>query len=81
MRPTRPRTATAPSPIGQPPPPLRSHQPASQLRSDGPPAPRQAGYAMNIYRVGGPELRRWLFGPPPAETYRNDIAFLRISVR
>ena len=41
----------------------------------------QPGYAINVYKVDAPQLRRWLYGPAPAETARNDIAFLRLSLR
>jgi hypothetical protein len=41
----------------------------------------QPGFAFNAYHVSAAELRRYTRGPAPLETARNDMSFLRVSLR
>ncbi len=40
----------------------------------------QPGYGFNVYKVDEPTLKRFLHGPAPKETARNDMTFLRLSL-
>lgn len=41
----------------------------------------QPGFGFNVYKVDQATLDRFLNGPSPKETARNDMTFLRLSLR